>query len=140
MVPVAGGQDEFLWFHYAQVIRDKQDAVVAEFPDAKGVAPKITTSPSGKFLVNYQGIFNKENELLITLSSYFIDNPGIAYCFSLDGNFLKLSYLDGLERIFPLDPEFILVRMNDPAIMGTIARLSEEDKKRFLIEVDSNPD
>jgi|GEM_PF-2266293 len=138
MVPVAGGQDEFVWFHYAQTIRDKKDAVVAEFPDAKGVAPNITTSPNGKFLVNYQGIFNKENELLIFLRSYFIDNPGIAYCFSLDGNFLKLSYLDGLERIFALDPEFILARVNDPEIMGTIAGLSEEDKKRFLIEVNSN--
>jgi hypothetical protein len=70
----------------------------------------------------------------------FIDNPGIADCFSLDGNFLKLSYLDGLERIFALDPGFILDRMNDPAIMGTIAGLSAEDKKRLLIEVDSNPD
>jgi hypothetical protein len=111
---------------------------VAKFPDSKGVAPNITTSPNGEFLVNYQGIFNKENELLITLRSYFIDNSGIAYCFSLDGNFLKLSYLDGPERIFALDPEFILARMNDPEIMGTIARLSEEDKKRFLIEVNSN--
>jgi hypothetical protein len=140
MVPVAGGQDEFTWFHYAQIIRDKQDVVVAEFPDAKGVSPKITTSPNGKFSANYQGIFNNEKELLITLSSYFIDNPGIAYCFSSDGNFLKLSYLDGLERIFTLDPEFILARINDPAIMGTIARLSDEDKKRYLIEVDSNLD
>jgi hypothetical protein len=73
-------------------------------------------------------------------SEYFIDNSGIAYCFSLDGNFLKLSYLDGPERIFALDPEFILARMNDPEIMGTIARLSGEDKKRFLIEVNSNPE
>jgi hypothetical protein len=140
MVPVVGEQDEFLWFHYAQTIHDRQGAVVAEFPDAKGVTPKITTSPNGKFLVNYQGVFNNDNELLITLSSFFIDNPGIAYCFSLDSRLFKLSYLDGPERIFALDPEFILARMNDPKLMGTIAGLSERDKKRFLIEVDSNPD
>ena len=140
MVPVVGGQDEFLWFHYAQIIRDRQDKVVAEFPEAKGVVPKITTGPNWKFLVNYQGIFNNENDLLRTLSSYFIDNPGIAYCFSLDGNFLKPSCLDGPERIFALDPEFILARVNVPEIMGTMAGLSEDDKKRFLIETESNPD
>jgi hypothetical protein len=133
MVPVAGEPDEPFWFHYAQTIRDRQDRVVAEFPEAEGVTPKIMTSPNGKFLVNYQGIFNNENELLITLSIYFFDNPGIAYCFSLDSKFFKLSYLDGPERIFALDPEFILARINDPAIMGPIARLSGKDKKRFLI-------
>ena len=133
MVPVAGEPDEPFWFHYAQTIRDRQDRVVAEFPEAEGVTPKIMTSPNGKFLVNYQGIFNNENELLITLSIYFFDNPGIAYCFSLDSKFFKLSYLDGPERIFALDPEFILERMNDPGVMGKIARLSEADKKRFLI-------
>ena len=140
MVPVAGGQDKFTWFHFAQIIRDQKSAAVAEFPDAKGVAPIITQSPNGKFLVNYQGIFNRENELLITLRSYFIDNSGIAYCFSLDGNFLKLSYLDGLERIFALDPEFILARMNDRDLMGAIAGLSEADKKRFLIDLNSDPE
>lgn len=125
------------WFHYAQTIRDRHDRVVADFPAAKVVMVDIVTSPNKKFLVNYRGIFNSENELLITLNSYFIDNSGITYCFSLDGNFLKLSYPDGIERIFALDPEFILARMNDPAIMGNIAKLNKEDKKRFLIEGDS---
>ena len=139
MIPAAGEPDEPFWFHYAQTVRDRQDSLVAEFPEAKGVAQKIMTSPDGKFLVNYQGIFNNENETLVALGSYFFDNPGIAYCFSLDSKFLKLSYLDGPERIFALDPEFILERMNDPGVMGKIARLSGADKKRFLIGESSNP-
>ena len=75
------------------------------------------------FLVNYQGVFNKENELLITLSSFFIDNSGVAICFSNDSNFLKLSYLDGPERIFALDPTFILTRINNTEITGEINKL-----------------
>lgn len=136
MLPVEEDLEKYSWLHMAQSIRTQNNTIIAEFPNAKGISPNTISSPDGNFLVNYQGIFNKENELLITLSSYFIDNSGIAYCFSNDSKFLKLSYIDGPERIFALDPDFILERLNNAKIMGAIATLTTADKKRFLIETE----
>jgi len=136
MQPVEKDLEQYSWFHMAQSIRNQDNTIIAEFPNAKGVSPNTISSPDGNFLVNYQGVFNKENELLITLSSFFIDNSGVAICFSNDSNFLKLSYLDGPERIFALDPTFILTRINNTEIMGTIATLNAADKERFLIEME----
>ncbi|WP_111707240.1 toll/interleukin-1 receptor domain-containing protein [Lutibacter citreus] len=126
--------EDYFKFHNAQTLKNQDSILVAEFPNAIGISPKSSSSSNGDYLVNYQGVFNKENELLITLSSYFIDNSGVAYCFSKDGKFFKLSYLDGPERIFALDPTIILNRINDTKIMGSIATLNSDDKKRFLIE------
>jgi len=139
MVPVSESSDDnFTWFHYAQTVHDQNGDIIAEFPNATAITTDIVTSPGGNFLVSYQGIFNKNRELLIRLAAYFIDNPGIAYSFSLDQKYFKISYLDGPERIFALDPEDILARVNDREIMGDIAGLSEDDKRRFLIDIDEN--
>ena len=45
-----------------------------------------------------------------------------------------MSYPDGIERIFALDPEFIIERINNTEVMGNIATLSSEDRQRFLID------
>jgi hypothetical protein len=134
MEPFEKDLENYSWFHFAQNIKSINNTIIAEFPNAKQVSPNPTSSPDGNYIANYQGIFNKENELLIALSSFFIDNSGVAICFSIDSKFLKLSYIDGPERIFALDPEAILDRINNKNIMGSIATLNEADKERFLIE------
>ncbi|SDB43086.1 TIR domain-containing protein [Flavobacteriaceae bacterium MAR_2010_188] len=126
--------DLFSWFHYKQTIYDFNHKPIIEFPNAKGADLTLTTSSDGRFSINYQGIFNAENELLIRLDIDMIDNPGIAYCFSTDNNFVKVSYLDGPERIFALDPQFIISRIYNLKVMGAIAQLNSKDKKRFLID------
>ncbi|WP_339753485.1 TIR domain-containing protein [uncultured Winogradskyella sp.] len=133
MVPATADADPDFWFHYAQVIKTTEEKIVTEFPDAKGVGLTATASLDNTFLVSYQGVFNAHNDLLITLNIDTIDNPGVALSFSKDSKFLKVSYLNGLQRIFALDPEFIIKRINDTSTMGNIARLSEADNERFLI-------
>lgn len=134
MEPFEKDLENYSWFHFAQTVKTSDNVSIAEFPNAKQVSPNPTSSPDGNYIANYQGIFNKENELLIALSSFFIDNSGVAICFSTDSKFVKLSYIDGPERIFALDPTFILTRFNTIEIMGTIATLNTDDKERFLIE------
>ena len=126
--------DEDFWFHYNQKIYNVDNSDVIEFPDAIGSDITAIETPNGQFLAAYQGLFNSDNDLLIRLDLDIIDNPGIAYCFSNDGQFLKVSYLGGLERIFSLNPEFIIDRINNTEIMGTIAGLNKNDKSRFLIK------
>ena len=121
------------WFHYAQVVKTIDDEFIAEFPDAKGTKLTAITSDDGAFLASYQGIFNAHNDLLITLNLDTIDNPGVALVFSKDSRFLKVSYLNGLQRIFSLDPEFIINRINNTPALGKIAPLNAADKERFLI-------
>ncbi len=133
MVPTKAGADSDFWFHYAQVIKTIEEDVVTEFPDAKSIGLTAIESPDKTFLASYQGVFNAHNDLLIALNIDTIDNPGVALSFSKDSKFLKVSYLDGLQRIFALDPEFIIKRINDTSSMGNIARLNETDKERFLI-------
>ncbi|WP_334113184.1 hypothetical protein [Paucihalobacter sp.] len=105
-----------------------------EFPDAIAAdIPEIKTT-DGKFSANYKGFFNAEKELLVRLDVDIIDNPGIAYCFSTDNQFFKVSYLDGVQRLFPLNPDVIIDRVNTPEIMGNISDLDQNDKTRFLIK------
>ena len=120
-------------FIVLSLIKTTEEKIVTEFPDAKGVGLTATASLDNTFLVSYQGVFNAHNDLLITLNIDTIDNPGVALSFSKDSKFLKVSYLNGLQRIFALDPEFIIKRINDTSTMGNIARLSEADNERFLI-------
>ncbi|WP_442846165.1 TIR domain-containing protein [Leeuwenhoekiella sp. H156] len=126
--------DPFTWFHFAQSLHSKDGAVIAQFPDAEGVKLESVESPDGNYFASYKAVFNKHGEQLIALDLDFIDNPGVAICFSTDSKYFKVSYLDGLERIFPLDPQTILKRINKVEIMGNIAHLSPADKVRFLIE------
>lgn len=133
MVPSTEETDPFSWFHYAQVIKNYNGDILAEFPNATGLDLEAILNPERTFSVSYKGVFNVNNELLITLNLDRIDNPGIAYCFSTDGKFVKISYLDGLQRIFALEPEFIIDRMNNPDVMGHIPKLNRDDKVRFLI-------
>ena len=104
MDPFEEDLEDYSWFHFAQSVKTLDNISIAEFPNAKQVSPNPTSSPDGNYIANYQGVFNKENELLIALSSFFIDNSGVAICFSTDSRFVKLSYIDGPERIFALDP------------------------------------
>ncbi|OIP52004.1 MAG: hypothetical protein COZ75_09630 [Flavobacteriaceae bacterium CG_4_8_14_3_um_filter_34_10] len=127
-------KDPYFWFHYAQKIYFIDHNEIMEFPDA--IAADITkiNSSDGQFSANYKGVFNAEKELLIRLDVDIIDNPGIALCFSTDNQFLKVSYLGGVQRIFALNPEFIIDRINSTEIMGTISNLDQKDKTRFLIK------
>ena len=134
MEPFEKDLENYHWFHFAQNVKTIDNNSIAEFPNAKQVSPNPTSSLDGNYIINYQGVFNKENELLIKLSSFFIDNSGVAICFSTDSKFVKISYIDGPERIFALDPTFILKRINNTETMGTIATLNTDDKERFLIE------
>jgi hypothetical protein len=133
MVPVQEDADPDFWFHREQIIKSADGEIVTEFPDAKGLGLAAISSPDEKFLASYQGVFNAHNDLLIALNLDTIDNPGIALCFSKDSKFVKVSYLDGLQRIFAVDPEFIINRINNIEAMGQIADLSDADKERFLI-------
>lgn len=133
MEPVEAGLDPFTWCHFAQTVYHRDGSALAEFPDATAAGPAPLANADGSYAISYQGIFNADGERLVTLNLDVIDNPGTAYCFSKDGRFVKVSYLDGLQRIFALDPEFLIGRINDPEAMGHIAELSQADKARFLI-------
>lgn len=131
---IGENRDNYFWFHYAQKVYALDTGKFVEFPDAIGAdIPEIKTT-DGKFSANYKGIFNAEKELLVRLDVDIIDNPGIAYCFSTDNQFFKVSYLDGVQRLFPLNPDVIIDRVNTPEIMGNISDLDQNDKTRFLIK------
>jgi hypothetical protein len=102
-------------------------------PDSKQFDLAAISSPDGMYLASFRRLFNAQNELIVTFNLDRIDNPGITLSFSEDSKFLKISYSSGPHRIFPLDPEFILNRINDFDIMGSIAKMNEADKERFLI-------
>ena len=71
MQPVEKDLEQYSWFHMAQSIRNKDNTIIAEFPNAKGVSPNTISSPDGNFLVNYQGVFNKENDKLFIQPNFF---------------------------------------------------------------------
>ena len=133
MIPADQSSEPFTWFHFAHEIRDKDNNLVVDFPPAKGVDLYTIKSPDEIYNLNYQGLFNANNDLLIRFDLDRIDNSGIAYCFSENSEFVKISYLDGPERIFSLNPEYIINRINNTEIMGNIAQLTEEDKALFLV-------
>ncbi|MCB0461060.1 MAG: toll/interleukin-1 receptor domain-containing protein [Flavobacteriaceae bacterium] len=134
MVPADENSEPYAWFHFAHEIRDKDNNLVVEFPAAKGADLYTIKSPNEIYNLNYQGVFNAKNDLLIRFDLDRIDNSGIAYCFSENSEFIKISYLDGPERIFSLNPEYIINRINDQEIMGNIAQLTQEDKALFLVD------
>jgi len=134
MVPADENSEPYAWFHFAHEIRDKDNNLVVEFPAAKGADLYTIKSPNEMYNLNYQGVFNANNDLLIRFDLDRIDNSGIAYCFSENSEFIKISYLDGPERIFSLNPEYIINRINDQEIMGNIAQLTQEDKALFLVD------
>ena len=131
--PADGDADADFSFNDAQVLKTLENEVVTEFPKAQGMILTAFASPNKAFLASYQGVFNAHNDLLITLNIDTIDTPGITLSFSKDSKFFKISYLDGLHRIFALDPEFIIKRINDTSSMGNLAHLNKADKERFLI-------
>ena len=133
MIPAKETDPDF-WFHDSQTIKNTEGEIVTEFLAGNGAgAMTAVTSPNNEFFVSYQGVFNSHNDLLITLNNDMVDNPGVISSFSEDSKFVKVSYLNGLQRLFALDPEFIIKRINDTKAMGNIAHLSEADKLRFLI-------
>ena len=133
LLPLEEGEDSDAFYRSKKLISIKDGEILAEFPDSKGFDLEAISSPDGMYLASYKGLFNAQNELIITFNLDRIDNPGITLAFSENSRFLKISYSDGAHRIFPLDPEFILNRINDLDFMGKIAQLSGEDKERFLI-------
>ena len=78
-------------------------------------------------------MFNNSDEELISLDLNVRRYRKISSAFSEDSRFYIVSYNSRLKRIFALDPEFILDRMNNPALFGTIASLNDIDNDRFLI-------
>jgi hypothetical protein len=133
LLPLEEGEDSDAFYRSKKLISIKDGEILAEFPDSKGFDLEAISSPDGMYLASYKGLFNAQNELIITFNLDRIDNPGITLAFSENSRFLKISYSDGAHRIFPLDPEFILNRINDLDFMGKIAQLSGADKERFLI-------
>jgi hypothetical protein len=131
--PLEEGEDSDAFYRAKKLISIKTGETLAEFSDSKGFDLAAISSPDGMYLASYKGLFNAQNELIITFNLDRIDNPGITLAFSENSRFLKISYLDGAHRIFPLDPEFILNRINDLDFMGNVAQLSGADKERFLI-------
>ncbi|PKP24699.1 MAG: hypothetical protein CVU03_11155 [Bacteroidetes bacterium HGW-Bacteroidetes-2] len=127
-------RDPYFWFHYSQKIYALNAGEVMEFSDAIAADIVEIKTSDGQFSANYKGLFNAEKELLIRLDVDIIDNPGISLCFSTDNQFLKVSYLGGIQRIFALNPEFIIQRINNTEIMRTISDLDKKDKTRFLIK------
>ncbi|WP_075350208.1 toll/interleukin-1 receptor domain-containing protein [Algoriphagus marinus] len=134
LLPLEEGEDSDAFYRSKKLISLKTGEILAEFSDSKGFDLASISSPDGMYLASYRGLFNAENELIITFNLDRIDNPGITLAFSEDSKFLKISYSTGAHRIFPLDPEFILNRINDLDFMGKIDQLNEADKGRFLIE------
>ena len=109
MVPYEADLNTDFWFHYAQAVKTTDGDLVAEFPMSGGLTADASyTSPDKEFFATYQGVFNAHNDLLITLDLDFIDNSGVNLSFSKDSKFLKVSYLDGLQRIFALDPANVI--------------------------------
>lgn len=133
MVPQDTQADPFTWFHFAHDTY-LGDSLLASFPDARGAGFERISNADGSFNLNYQGVFNTEGDLLVPLDLDIIDNPGIALCFSQDGRFAKVSYLDGVERIFGLDPDWIIERISHPEALGPVAPLTEGQRKRFAVQ------
>lgn len=112
MQPTTKDADPDNLFQYAQAIKTtKDDNLVAEFTDARGVDLTVILSPDKKFLASYQGLFNAQNDLLIAFDLNTIDTPEIFLSFSKDSKFIKISYAV-LQRVFALDPKFIINRLN----------------------------
>ena len=86
------------------------------------------------FKADLTGIYNRNGELLVKLNLWSDDNSNVSLWPSPDQKFLLVRYHIGLMRIFALDPEFIIERINNTDIMGNIAHLSEADKARFLVQ------
>lgn len=128
----ADGDSEYS-FYKAQILKNAEKEMVTEFPDSKGMGLTDIPSPDKEFYAGYKGVFNAHKDLLIAFLIDTIDNPAISISFSKDSKFVKVGYIDGLQRIFALDPEFIIKRINDIEAMGRIADLSDSDKERFLI-------
>lgn len=88
------------------------------------------SSPDGRYYASRNGLFNNRNELLIdyneTRHQYKWDI--VTMGFSADSKFFFL-----VDKIYFLDAEQILARINDPILSGDIARISREDKERYLI-------
>ncbi|MCK0179284.1 toll/interleukin-1 receptor domain-containing protein [Flavobacteriaceae bacterium S0862] len=88
------------------------------------------------------GVFNNEDEQIIDLVMPWDDlSSNYEYQFSDDSNFIFINFrpfappIPELDRrwIFTLNPELIISKINNYSKFGTIEKLNEEDKKRFLI-------
>ncbi|NKI30349.1 toll/interleukin-1 receptor domain-containing protein [Croceivirga thetidis] len=117
----------------AHELYDK-DEFITSFPKAQHSGLDYIDNEANGYKANFLGVFNASGDLLIKLNLFWIDNSGVSYSFSEDGEFFRVAYFDGTERVFALNPEFIIDRLNDTETMGHVAKLSSEDKERFLIE------
>lgn len=98
---------------------------------SKSSTVKKWRSPNGRYYATRNGLFNNRNELLIdyneTRFQYKTDIVTIG--FSNDSKFFFL-----VDKIYLLDPEIILSRMNNKALSGDIAHLDTTTLKTYLIE------
>lgn len=121
-------------FLYEHSIYEKNENLLTTFPKATHSHLEYISNENTNYSANFLGVFNADGDELIKLNLFWIDNSGVSYSFSEDGRFFRVAYLDGTERVFSLDPEFIINRINDVETMGSIARLTNADKERFLID------
>ena len=114
------------------ILKNKKGTEIAKFPEASSV-DVYKASANGQYYSDQRGVFNNSDEELISLDLNVRRYRKISSAFSEDSRFYIVSYNSRLKRIFALDPEFILDRMNNPALFGTIASLNDIDNDRFLI-------
>lgn len=85
-------------------------------------------SPDKRYYATRNGLFNQRNELLIdyneTRHQYNTDIVTIGF-----SNDSKLFFI--VDKIYFLDAEQILSRLNDAKIFGNIARLNKTNKERY---------
>jgi hypothetical protein len=98
---------------------------------AKNSTAKKWLSPNGRYYATRNGLFNNRNELLIDYNEtrYQYKTDIVTIGFSTDSKFFFL-----VDRIYLLDPEMILSRMNNKARSGDIAQLDTTTRKLYLIE------
>ena len=88
-------------------------------------------SPDGRYYATRNGLFNKRNELIIDYNEtrYQYKWDIVTIGFSNDSKFFFL-----VDRIYLLDPEMILLRMNNKTLSGDIAQLDTTTRKLYLID------
>jgi len=108
------------------------------------VAPATLKDKNGRVLIEFPRAADIRDELSGKASSFEFDiptliegnNPDIYHTYSEDGKYYKITLGDYLVRIYPIDPDAILERVNNQNMMGNIAQLSVDDKKEYLINDD----
>ncbi len=88
-------------------------------------------SPNGRYYATRNGLFNKRGELLISYNEqrHTYKHNLVLMAFSLDSKYLFM-----VDKIYIMDAETILSRINDVELSGAISKLDVDTKSQYLIE------